>query len=204
MRRSRLEAHARRAGRGGGALRRRSRSGDGAGGHRGHRDGGASGWRRARQEGLLHRRGLPAREGGRRRWLLLRRFHRRLPGRGHARRRAHQRREAPGLGPGHSGLGPSDPAHRRGSQRRLQAGVPRAVRPDGRGVHERHHGGGAPEGRSSEHRRGGHQGRPGSPRRLTVCCPRLSPPSPETARGATSWRATSTWWSPTGSPAMSA
>ena len=31
-----------------------------------------------------------------------------------------------------------------------------------------------------------------------------SPPSPETARGATSWRATSTWWSPTGSPATSA
>ena len=58
-----------------------------------------------------------------------------------------------------------------------------------------------PEGRSSEHRRGGHQGRPvrpGGPRLLTEAVPAFA----GNCEGATSWRATSTWWSPTGSPAM--
>lgn len=43
-----------------------------------------------------------------------------------------------------------------------------------------------------------------SPRRPTRLLSETVPAFAGTARGRTSWRATSTWWSPTGSPATSA
>ncbi|MFR5091596.1 MAG: hypothetical protein ACLTDR_05875 [Adlercreutzia equolifaciens] len=81
----------------------------------GHRDGGASGRRRARQEGLLHRRGLPSlRRSGAADGFFS------AGSTGACRGRRHPRRfgrikgvKRPALSRSHSGLGPSDPAHRR-------------------------------------------------------------------------------------------
>ena len=116
------------------AVRRRARPGRSGRRHRDHRHGRAPGRGRALQEGLLDRRRMPPRQGGKGGGFLLRGQHGSDHDRRHAAHRAHPgRRAARDRDRDPHGRPPVRAARRR-RQRGRQARAPRAVRAHGRGV----------------------------------------------------------------------